>query len=202
MPAWDKLRRLFPWPEVEAVDPYLEGPGCGWLHGDTARMLAETIQPGQLVLEIGSWLGLSARSILSLHPDVRLICVGHFAGSPEHHTLPECARLLPRLYETFIANMQPWRDRLVVMGCEDWEAIRILGFLCVAPDVIYLDAGHGAEEVQRQISDCGQTWPHAVLCGDDYCWASVAEGVQRGAADIHRVITTIGEAGWRLGPTR
>lgn len=197
-PSWNRLREIFPWPaRPPEVAPRLPPrPGAGWLRPETRAILRSLVAPGKVVLELGSWLGLSARTLAS-DADANVVCVDHWLGSPEHEEMPECRALLPVLFETFCRNCWSLRERIIPVRQRTTVAMPYLHSLGLAPDVIYVDAGHDAESVRADVLTAGQLWPHAQICGDDWDWEGVRQGADAAAQALGR--SAMGNAsGWRL----
>ena len=95
-----RLKSRHPWPEREPDAPE---DWHGWLRSDTHAMLYRHLTARtRLVVECGSWLGLSTRAILLAAPNATVICCDHWKGSPEQQADPDCARRLRTLYVTFL----------------------------------------------------------------------------------------------------
>ena len=99
----------------------------GWLFNDTLTLLYDRLtRETQLVVECGSWLGMSARAILFAAPNAAVVCCDHWKGSIEHQPQSgnyDWSRRLPTLYETFLRNMWPWRDRVVPIQADTLDGM-------------------------------------------------------------------------------
>lgn len=96
----DELKKRHPWPDRQ---PRVPEDWHGWLSNDTLSLPYWNLSGStRLVVECGSWLGLSARAILLGAPNAVLVCCDHWKGSPEHQLNFDCVRRLPALYETFL----------------------------------------------------------------------------------------------------
>ena len=61
--AWRRLSADYPWPDEK---PNVgKHPISGWLNKGTAKLLRENIVEKSLVVELGTWRGLSARRMLA-----------------------------------------------------------------------------------------------------------------------------------------
>lgn len=182
----DDLRKQYPWPESP---PDVPEDWHGWLGRDTAQMLTEHLtEETQVVVECGSWLGLSARAILQHAPNATIICVDHWRGSPEHHRRPDWSCRLPALYETFLRNLWPWRERLVPLREDSLEGLAAIRRAEVAPNVIYIDSDHSYDHVSKELAYCTACWPTAVIVGDDYSWAGVRQAAEEHSRLSGRVL--------------
>lgn len=174
------LRAMFPWPSAPPAVPL--ALGAGWFCDQNKAALREAIvaRSPSVVLELGSWLGLSTRFLCDVvAPEATIIAVDHWLGSEEHPRMPDAAVFLPVLYETFIANCWPHRHKLIPVRLSVEEAIPLLVQLGICPGVIYIDAAHDADSVERHVSLCIEAYPDARIVGDDWTHATVREGVAR-----------------------
>lgn len=187
MKGLDQLRSRYPWPVQR---PDLPEDWHGWLCDATAAMLARHLRPSmKVVVETGSWLGLSARHILECAPDATLICVDTWKGSPTQQHNPVWAAKLPRLYETFCANLWPWRGRLIPMRADSLEALAEIAALGIAPDLVYIDSLHTSRHVATEIRLSHALWPQVRLVGDDYHLPAVGRAARHCANRLTRKLT-------------
>ena len=174
---WKELRRRYPWPDTVPDVPWTEHGWCSWeLHEYFDRFLN---QDTQLILELGAWLGLSARYQMTVAPNARMICVDHWKGSSEHQSPSrrDVRDFLPNLYERFIRRMWEYRDRLVPMRETTQNALIEIAGLGFRPDFIYVDADHSRAAVKADILKSRELFPDAQIMGDDWLRASVRNGV-------------------------
>lgn len=171
-----RLEERYPWPHKKPpwkFDPH------GWLANSTAQVLAEQVSTHtELIVECGSWLGLSSRYLLSQAPNAKLICIDHWKGSFEHYESEECRKRLPSLYERFCANCWQYRNRIVPMKTSIQEGLDEIASYSLRPDLIYLDASHDKTSVQRDLSLCLKLFPNTRVVGDDWWWKSVQTAVR------------------------
>ena len=200
-----ELRKAYPWP-TERPDVKPE-PKMGWFCGDTANMIKRYVnRDTRLIVELGSWLGLSARHILSWSPTLHLICVDHWKGSAEHHRRPDCAKFMrdDLLHKTFIHNMWKFRERLTAVRNSTLEGMQEIADCKLMPDIIYVDASHDEESVLADCRTARKLFPGAQIVGDDYCRGPVAKAAHRFADENNlRVVlteTTLRHAGWTVEP--
>jgi hypothetical protein len=151
----------------------------GWLSGEVRRTLTRVIAETDpyVVVEIGSWLGRSSRYILSCHPTLHLYCIDTWEGSEEHHRRPDSVDRLPTLYDTFIRNMWPYRDRCTPVKAHSRVGMSHIAGMGVVPAVVYIDGDHSAKGVRSDLTRALARWPHAHIIGDDWTWDSVRKGV-------------------------
>jgi len=160
----DKLKEDFPYPDTK---PNLPQDPHGWLSPHVESMFKPLIKNAKLIIEVGSWLGLSARFWLE-NSDAHVICIDTWEGSPEHHTIEEAKNKLPTLYETFIVNQWEWRDRVTPIKMWSTEALKLLSNYELKPDFVYIDANHEFNDVYLDIVSARSAFPDALIGGDDW----------------------------------
>ena len=113
---FDFLKHSEPWDnEKPAFEPCMSG----WLAETTWAMLDKHLpHDDSIIVECGTWVGKSAVAMLQSRPDIRLICIDTFAGSPEHHRMPRWKDRLDELYALIrdFAASKPASDRLGIMA--------------------------------------------------------------------------------------
>lgn len=176
----DKLRTFFPWP---AEKPARDFDPEGWMHPDTAALLDKAIPGARIAVEVGTWMGMSARYMLDKNPDLVLICIDTWLGSYEHHVSGFQARF-PILYDQFVANCWDYRDRLIPVRLDSMNGLKLIE--PIKPDFVYLDGGHAYEVVGPDLKLISKQWPTTPVVLDDYAW----EGVARAVAESGRTITS------------
>jgi len=179
MSGLDTLRERYPWP---AERP--EGlPGCmGWCAGEnrsafTSLLNAET----QVVLELGSFEGLSSGLLCEAAPNATILCVDHWKGSAEHHKRPHWNERLAKLYDSFLMHLWEHRDRVVPMRTSTLEGMREISALGIKPDLVYVDASHDEESVFQDTTTALQLFRESIIIGDDWTKQSVRMGAVRAA---------------------
>ena len=195
------LRRLAvanPWPETRPEDA-APGREQGGLGAGTDQTLARVLSPKtRLVVELGSWLGLSTRYIADHAPHATVVSVDHWRGNPEHLARDEYRALLPRLFETFQARCWDYRDRVVPLRADSLDGLRAVAAEGLRPDLVYVDAEHSYEAVSAELALARELFPDAALAGDDYDWEGVRRAVNEFAGRHGLVIDRSGARGWRL----
>ena len=172
-----RLKKRVPWPDgltsIRSVDWQLDAGG--------RKLVSDLIQqlpPGSVVLEIGSFLGGSAKQWLECSDDITLICVDpwkiqnsirRFAamkGQPEWVVKQLDA---PNgIYKTFLKNTWEYRDRIIPVRGYSQDVLPWLASAGISPDLIYLDA----DKTGREINPCHKLFPNAKITGDDW-WHGV-----------------------------
>jgi len=190
--SWDELKGRHPWPVQE---PNVPEDWHGWLRNDTHAMLYQHLNAStRLMVECGSWLGLSTRAILLGAPNAMVICCDHWKGSPDHQGNPEWARRLSTLYETFLRNLWPWRDRIVPIRADSLDALAEICQAGLVPDLVYLDTEHTYDRVSRELAFCTDHWLSSTIVGDDYDWPEVARAAKEHAEKTGRQFFGYGTA--------
>lgn len=201
------LREMYPWPAVrpEASEGSVskDGWGKGWPLPENiigSNLSEET----RLVVELGTWLGNSARFILEHAPNATVICVDHWNGSPEHVGFKESYEMIPTLYEDFLSICWEERDRLIPVREMTLEGMKLIAELCLVPDLIFIDAAHDYESVKADLETANRLFPEATIIGDDYLGVAISEDDRVIDIDYgvrHAVNHFIYERGWGVRNT-
>ncbi len=170
---WKSLKEKYPFPDKPTVPKYVSGWSV-WKEQITG--LLRDI-PAPTVIEVGVWLGKTSLMILESIPDSRLIAIDHWQGSVENQPgWYAHDPVLPKLYETFIANVWEYKDRVVpirqssVTGLTDCKKEEI------EPDLIYIDASHDYKSVLKDVTHACLLFPDAIVCGDDWHHRAIGDG--------------------------
>lgn len=139
----------------------------------------------KVVVEVGSWLGASARQIATLLPEDGVIyAVDHWLGNSTQQLGKQDWRPeLPYAYQQFLSNVihTDLTEKIVPIRMNSLEAAKALN---VRPDMVYIDAEHTEEAVYV---DLCAWYPfvkgHGILCGDDWGFKSVMAAVRRFAKE-------------------
>ena len=191
----DRLRQAHPWPDRR---PDVPEDWHGWLQPGTAWMLSSHLGPAtRLVVECGSWLGLSARTILRAAPRAVLVCCDHWQGSPEHQPgtqHDDWSRRLATLHETFLRNLWRWRDRVIPVRADSLDGLAEVRDAGLVPELVYLDGEHSFDRVSRELAFLAEHWPLAVVVGDDYSELEVARAAHAHAQQTGRSMISNGSS--------
>ena len=160
----------------------------GWFYnGDQLKPILEARSP-KIVIEIGSWLGLSTRFIASLlKNDGKLYAIDTWKGSPREAVHMIDPRL-PYLYQLFLSNIKHANltSKIIPIRMDSAEASAALN---VKADLIYLDGAHDTHSV---INDIMNWHPHlneeGLLCGDDWKWETVKRAVEHCAELLNKKV--------------
>jgi cephalosporin hydroxylase len=153
---------LDPYGKVEAT----AGNDHGWA-SDTPifQELIDELKP-QLIVEIGSWMGRSARHMARLglehHPQLEIVCVDTWLGSVEHWLGAEKS-LLPGLYDQFRYNvvLHELQATITPFRIDSINAGHWFSRSNIQPDLIYIDAGHEYESIKQDL----QVWAPILRSG-------------------------------------
>lgn len=170
-----RIKERYPWPEhrpsVAAV-PWTMDYGGRRLITDLLANRGLTI-----VLEVGSFLGGSARQWLAADPRVVVVCIDPWSDmvkqSPlmERHPCGRAHRSQLRepegVYATFLASMWDVRDRVIPVRGRAADKLPELHALGLRPDLVYIDADKKCAE----IAVCDELFPDALIGGDDWNWS-------------------------------
>jgi len=195
-----QLAELHPWP-AKRPDVSVPDGHAGWF-GDGARaVLTQAVNSdSRLIVELGSWLGLSTRFLAHRAPHATIIAVDHWQGSPEHQRDPELKQLLPTLFEEFVASCWPYRDRILPLRMSTQEGLQAVAAAGLTPDLIFVDADHSYDAVCADLETSRKLFPEAVLTGDDFSDPDVRRAVEEFARTHGLQLQTFGRnwLGWQL----
>ena len=122
--------------------------------------------------------------------------------------LDETARVLPTLYDSFIANCWEQKDRILPLRMKTTDGLLWAKICALTPDLIYIDAGHDFIDVLSDLTQAHAMFPQARIVGDDFDWRdptrpthlnTVKLAVQYFAA-IHNFQIRANRTGWTLEP--
>lgn len=186
--ALQRLSQNFPWPETK---PDVAGDLHGWFCDSNKTMLNRLLNTEtSLVVEVGSWLGMSAHYILTHAPKANVICIDHWRGSCEHMNSddPEIQRRIPVLYETFLVNLWEYRERVIPLRSSSLEGLKLVHQCGLLPDLIYIDASHEYPDVYQDVKTALELFPASIICGDDWTWDGVRTAVTRIAQEQGKTV--------------
>lgn len=142
---------------------------------ENRRVLARFLGPEtKKIIEVGTWLGLSARFMCDQAPNAKLFAIDHWKMWPE----PGLRARFPNPWLQFVRDCWDYRDHIVPIRIESSIGIEFLGNLVVPPDLVYLDGAHDYATVLDDIQRIVRRWPNAVLVGDDWTWDGVRQAAQ------------------------
>lgn len=173
-----------PWPSGQPEAPTVD---WGWgIEGE--ELLRQLVDPGvEVVLEVGSLLGGSARFWAQHCPEAHVLCVDpwidvtNLEDRPFLEHVPELVDfVLDRtdgLFDVFLASNWELRDRITPLRGYSPDRLTDVVRHQVRPDVVYVDGSHVYEDVIADMTTARALFPDALLCGDDYNWPAVGAAV-------------------------
>jgi len=217
--TFQKLLNENPWPSTEGVTPWDFTLGGGGRHLIDAIIKED--KPCYM-LEIGCFLGASAKRWLSLDPHLKLIGVDTWSDwlkeqCKKYVGRPGLTRAFPDIevqkkfaadvehqgpFPTCMANLKGFEDRFVPYQAAAPEALYELKEKGFNPDLIYIDADKKAEPIEV----CHTLWPNARITGDDWHWNRTKGFPMRKIvgdfADKHGFEISADYATWVLSPPK
>jgi len=168
-----KLRELFSFPETKPDVPFDAG---GWLQPENAEVLKSFLSINtQVVLEVGTWYGLSARNICDIAPNATIVCIDTWLGSFEHIM---AGMRVSTLFEIFLSSCWDYRQRIVPVRVDSYTGLKISNHFGLRPELVYIDGGHEHRTVYNDIMSTIDYFPETIIVGDDLDWPSVAGAVK------------------------
>jgi hypothetical protein len=164
----EQLRLAYPWPAVRpAVPPSRRGWDGGGRDLVTRRLVANNVK---VVLEVGSFLGLSTRLWLDAVPDAVAVCIDpwfdRYDDDSGFRHWPDVVG--KNIYHLFLSSNWEYRDRIVPVRGLSPAMLDVVADLGVKPDLIFIDGLHDYDSVTTDIETCHRLWPDAILTGDDW----------------------------------
>jgi hypothetical protein len=169
------LTARYPWPtERPSESPILWSLDYGGRRLVTDAIASRGVN---VLLEIGSFLGGSARQWLAASRDVVVICVDPWPdltdpglGIAAHRigrAYRDQLRAPDGVYRSFISSMWDVRHRIVHVRGMALDVLPELHALGLRPDMVYIDA----DKKGHEIPVCDELFPDAVITGDDWNWS-------------------------------
>lgn len=191
-----QLATKYQWPDRKPMVP-IPLEETGWLADGPREALAEFLGPHtQVVVELGSWLGMSTRFIAEHAPAARVVAIDHWKGSPEHQAKPVWSRMLPMLYETFLAMNWEYRHQIIPVRETTQDGLRAVATAGIQPDVVFFDADHAQEAVAADVALAAELFPGTQFVGDDFDDPGVAAAITQFVEQHDCSLTTAGST-WR-----
>jgi hypothetical protein len=157
------------------------------------------------MVEIGSFLGDSARQWLSASPDLVLICIDPWEDGDEivayardngRQELCDIFAEQDGQYRVFLSRLWDFRERVIpVRGFSPAQLFEIHR-LGICPELIYLDSNKTGEELEI----CESLFPEMEITGDDWTWGrTLGFPIRRAVRDfvkLHRYSYRVKHATW------
>lgn len=146
-------------------NPYTNFPAREWdgaWYGDPGarrhifHQAIDKAKPG-LIIEVGSFVGESAIFMAGYlrDRDAAILCVDTWYGGVDHYKgAPEKINMhfgRPDLYYRFMSNVvqRGCEDRIVPLALDSINAARLLKWMGIQADMVYVDASHEESDVLR-----------------------------------------------------
>jgi len=134
---------------------------------DRLSEVIKTLPNPIIFVEIGSWQGASTRFLASKVGGC-VIAIDHWEGSQEHRNRPEYETILSSLYQQFLVNCYPYRDRIIPVRRSSRKALE-LDIQDI--DLLYIDGAHDYHSVLFDLENwTPRLSPYGTVCGDDWLW--------------------------------
>jgi len=174
----EELKRRYPWPKAQPEVPVEGVPGWFPEECKVAMHDAGTNWPTSIIVELGSWFGLSTLFFAET-PATTIICIDHWKGDGSITKNPEWAAQVPYSYHGFLRNLWDYRERVIPMRQDTVMGMMEIDRLGIRPDLIYVDASHDEESVYDDVSAAMRLFPITSIFGDDWRLDSVRKGLAR-----------------------
>lgn len=186
--AFSRLSQRHPWPDLRSLDQV--GPQHFALDGGGRQIMVDMLKRKrvELMVEAGCFLCSSSKQWLDVSPDLHLILVDPWGGNwapyirrlaserPKWISDPEPLEEVARAVEAHgnylvaLNNIREYNSRVVPVRKGVPEAYEYLKRQGVKPQAIYVDALKQPDDYFKAV----ETFPDAILCGDDWTWANEA----------------------------
>ncbi len=199
--ALTSLRHKNPWPDVKPVID-TDYVSKGWLTFHTRVMLGRHIsEDAKIIVELGTWRGMSTRFIADCAPNAIVIAVDHWEGSDEHRENVTQNEKMTGLMDMFFHDTWEYRARVIPLKARSVDGLKLIAELGISPDLIYIDADHSYEGAYADITSAHRIFPKATLIGDDFDWPGVRQAAVQAAHENDAGIEYLGgpvAAAWRF----
>lgn len=157
----------------------------GWFdYRDVYNLILRSLPRDFVFVELGVWKGKSlsyfAVEAANRNKFGRIIAVDHWLGSAEQQGMVVSPQ---HLFESFLGNIEPVRDRIEVLRKESKEAAK--GFPDASLDAIFIDGSHDYLSVRGDIE---AWWPkmkgRCVFSGHDFHTHGVNRAVREFSSSI------------------
>ncbi|MFZ2956811.1 MAG: glycosyltransferase [Candidatus Ozemobacteraceae bacterium] len=159
-------------------------------NADAVQCLLYVLQP-EIVCEIGSWMGASARCLAAPPSVKQVVCVDHWDRNriekykpgvhPEH--------MMNNMYEQFLANAvhSGTADKIFPLRMDSDSAAVYCAEKEITFDLIYIDGDHTTVGARADIL----RWysllnPGGYVCGDDWGWQKEPDNVAGAVVSVAR----------------
>ncbi len=181
--AFQTLLSENPWPDIEGLQAW------DYTLGGGGRELIDAIivkDKPSYMLEIGCFLGASAKRWLNLDPNLKIVGVDPWSDDlidqckryvgrpnltrsyPDTETQQQFANDIENQgpFATAIANLKGFEKRFVPYRAFSPEALYTLKEKGFEPDLVYIDSTKSPDDLDV----CIELWPNIRITGDDWHW--------------------------------
>ena len=160
-PALAEFARQHAWPSVKPEAPAIP------LRPELEKrvVLPDGVQSPRLIVQVGSGIGRSTRSLVKLAPHATIIAVDDWQGNLEHKADPMLSQMLPKLYDIFLSQCWDDRNQIVPVKVGAAEGLRRIADAGLQPELVCLD---GAENVGTELQLALELFPHAAVVDNDW----------------------------------
>lgn len=162
----------------------------------------------KLIIEVGSWMGHSAIHMSTAasreYVQALTLCVDTWLGSCEHYFRDDHLNDLaftngrPDFYRSFLSNVvfHGAQARILPLSLPSHTAYEVLSKLGVRADLIYIDAGHGYDDVMSDIREYRTLLASdGIMFGDDYFYKPLKRAVDDYARSNDLHVAAYGDRG-------
>lgn len=154
--------------------------------------LVNQVKP-KIIIEVGTWKGASAiqmaNAVKHNNLSCTIYCIDTWLGSTEfwttHADTKERDLMLingyPSVYYQFLSNIVTLnlQDMIIPVPNTSANAAKILTFLEVKADLIYIDGSHEYDDVKADVTNYLKLLnPGGIMFGDDHGWPGVSTAVK------------------------
>jgi hypothetical protein len=156
--------------QIKPTDEYTNDID-GWMNPDELLWLYRTAKNMTNVVEIGSWKGKSTHALCSGCKG-QVFSVDHFQGTLHEATWKPAHE--QDIYPIFLSNVGHFGNLTSIKSSSLEAAPK---FEDASIDMVFIDGGHGYEEV---LGDIEAWFPKCrrMICGHDYGWTGVKKAVE------------------------
>jgi len=188
------LREKYDYPVSE---PEVKELKHGWVRAEHIFFFRTSLTPKtKVVVELGSWLGSSARLLCDRAPNATIICVDNWKGTLRYKHLVASGEPQIPLYNTFLVNTWDLKDRIIPVKEDSVIGLKKIKEAGIIPDIIYVDAGHLYDEVMADITTSKSLFPEVFVCGDDYNFNDVHNAVHNYAKEHNLEVCNVDSVWW------
>ena len=164
----EDLKQKFPFPSVKPeVEEYLTGSVDVTHYEVFSHFLTDNTS---LILEIGSYIGMSARLLLNCAKNASLICVDPWWGMVDVETITNGVAKKESIseYDMFISNMWDYKDRIIPVRSLSQIGLHDIYNSGVKPEMVYIDGWPDFYQVVAELELIHRFFPDAKIFGNEW----------------------------------